>query len=257
MHRTPVLVAAVVFCAATALAQSTEHKRPDQRTQVPLTLSVLYQRIPDVQFRDTPLEQVMEWLADLMQLNVSVRWNLLHDVGIQRDTPVSIQARNLRLTQVLWLVMNEAGGSETRLAYRASGHLLVLSTAQDLDREMITRVYDVADLLISLPSAPRQSDFDVTQNLGQSGSGGGSSSSIFVGKSSGSSSDDPNARAGESGQVQQLIELIQQTIEPESWHSVGGTGTIVAFHNLLIVRNTIAVHQRLGGYVTEEEAAGH
>ena len=33
----------------------------------------------------------------------------------------------------------------------------------------------------------------------------------------------------------------------------GGTGTIQAFRNLLVVRNNLLVHQSLGGYVEEND----
>ena len=268
MNRSLAPLALTVLLAAAALgqdgqsAQNAGQRAAAQHAQAPQTIRILYQRIPDVRFQDTPFEQVMEWLADLTQLNLSVRWQVLKDAGISRDAPISIQARNLRLTQVLWLIMNEAGGSDVKLAYRASGNLLVLSTADDLNKEMITKIYDVSDLLINLPQASRQNSFDVTQGLGQntSGGGGGGSSGMFGGgqgqQQTGGYDSTGQGQQGEQQMMQQLVDLIQSTIEPDSWRQNGGQGTIQPFHRALVVRNTILVHQRLGGYVTEEEAAG-
>ena len=46
-----------------------------------------------------------------------------------------------------------------------------------------------------------------------------------------------------------LIEIIQRSIEPGSWGE--GGGSITAFRQQLIVRNTILVHQALGGPVSD------
>lgn len=260
MNRILTVAAAGGLLAAAVLAQDNTRRRPAPRAQVPDTLRILNQRIPDVRFQDTPFEQVMEWLADLTQLNISVRWQTLQDAGVERDTPISIQARNLRLTQVLWLIMNDAGGSEVKLGYRASGNLMVLSTAADLDKEMITKIYDVSDLLTTLPQATRQAAFDVTQGMGQSGGsggGGGGGSGMFGGQGSGinQGQDTQNQTSGAT-EIQTLVELIEQTVEPDSWRTNGGPGTIVPFQRMLIVRNTILVHQRLGGYVSDSDITG-
>ena len=37
---------------------------------------------------------------------------------------------------LLWMIMNAAGGSDVKLAYRASNNLLILSTADDLGTEI-------------------------------------------------------------------------------------------------------------------------
>jgi hypothetical protein len=202
----------------------------------------------------------MEWLADFTQLNISVRWQTLEDAGVARDTPITIQARNLRLSQILWMIMNEAAGSDLKLAYRASGTLLILSTEEDLSREMVTKIYDVADLLLDVPRAPRSMSFDVTQGMGQggqSGGGGGSGTGMFgQGTQQNQQQEQYGNEQGGQAQMDKLIELIQQTVEPDSWHLNGGQGTIVAFQRSLVVRNTILVHQRLGGYLTEEDVVG-
>jgi len=224
------------------------------------TVRILNQRLPEITFTETPFDQVMEWLADFTGLNISVRWQVLADSGIERDTPISIQARNLRLSQVLWLIMNEAGGSEVKLAYRASGSLLVLSTAEDLSQEMVTKIYDVSDLLLNVMQAPRQSTFDVTQGMGQGGvGGGGGGGGGMFGQGTqqqGQQQGDEFGQQGTQEQMEKLIELIKQTVEPDSWRDNGGLGTIFAFQNMLVVRNSILVHQRLGGYLTEEEVLG-
>lgn len=213
------------------------------------TLRILNQRIPEVTFEEAPFDQVMQWVEQTMQINVSVRWQILEDAGVQRDKPISVRVRNVRFSQVLWMIMNEAGGPDLKLAYRASGNLLILSTVEDLGKEMITRVYDVSDLLVRVPrfSGPR---LDLSQQ-GGGGQGGGGGQNLF--QDEGQDDDSDNRGEGEEDlEIERLRQIIVQTVEPETWADNGGPGTIVAFRNQLIVRNSIFVHQRLGGYVLED-----
>ncbi len=252
--------------AAAVLAQPAPPASTTPRAQNTNTVSILNQRVPEITFEDLSLEQVMSWLADFTHMNVNVRWQILADAGVDRDKPISIHARNLRLSQVLWLIMSEAAGTELKLAYRASGNLLVLSTAEDLDKEMVTKIYDVADLIINLPRATRQGAFNVTQGLGQSGQGGsggggggGGAGGGMFGQGQGQQQQQQgrgDTTGGTTQQIEQLVELIRQTVEPDTWRENGGAGSITAFQKSIVVRNTLLVHQRLGGYVTESDVVG-
>ncbi len=213
----------------------------------PNTLRILNQRIQEVSFEEAPFDQVMEWVEQTMQINVSVRWQTLEDAGVRRDKPISVRVRNVRFSQVLWMIMNEAGGTDLKLAYRASGNLLILSTAEDLGKEMITRVYDVSDLLVRVPrfTGPR---LDLSQQSGAGQGGGGQN--LF--QDEGNDQDRSRGEGEENIEIENLRQIIVQTVEPETWADNGGQGTIVAFRNQLIVRNSIFVHQRLGGYIEED-----
>ncbi|MFQ5806316.1 MAG: hypothetical protein ACE5I3_07695, partial [Phycisphaerae bacterium] len=136
-----------------------------------------------------------------------------------------------------------AGGPDLKLAYRASGELLIVSTAEDLGREMVTIVYDVSDLLTHIP---RFADARRVDPTGLGGAG--------LHRQGGQQSTDERERnQDDDADIQKLVELIIQTVEPDSWTDNGGLGTIQAFRNVLVVWNNIRVHQALGGYVEESD----
>ena len=195
----------------------------------------------------------MEWVADFTGMNVVVRWDVLVGAGVARDKPITVKVKNLRLSQVLWMIMNEAGGSDVKLACRASGTLLILSTAEDLNKEMITKVYDVADLLTRARRFNNAARMDPSQALSQGsqggGRGGGSGSQLFQSTQQGGETADQ--QQSQDTDIQTLITLITSTVEPDSWNTGGGTGQVYAYRNLLVVYNTLLVHQKIGGYVDE------
>lgn len=53
---------------------------------------------------------------------------------------------------------------------------------------------------------------------------------------------------GGAGPAQELIDLIQNTIAPESWAANGGSGTMMFYapQNLLVVRQTAEAHAQVG-----------
>ena len=61
------------------------------------------------------------------------------------------------------------------------------------------------------------------------------------------------AAGGPNAQAIKLIDLIQNTIEPESWQANGGQGTISYFArlNALVIRQTGEVHHQLGGVLEQ------
>lgn len=253
--RTILAGALVAIFAATSFGQQPSSLTPRSNvTQKPNTLIQLRKRIPEVSFTELPLDQVIDWVQSYTGMNVVVRWQTLTDAGIDKDKPISINVKNLPLSQVLWMIMQEAGGTDLKLAYRASGNLLILSTEEDLGREMLTKVYEVADLLIRPPyfsGAPR---IDLSQQQ-QGGTQGGGGQSVFQGGANGGGGTEDqganNQREGQAGDMQALITLITQVVQPDSWEINGGVGTITAWRNMIVVRNNILVHQQIGGPITE------
>lgn len=217
------------------------------RSRVPTTLSYLNERIAEVDFDQAPFDQVIDWIASLTPMNVVVRWQILEDAGIERDKPITMQVRNLRLAQVLWIILDEAGGPDLKLACRASGELLIISSQEDLEKEMLIRVYDVSDLLARIPifrDAPQL-------ELAGQGGGQGARQSVFVPQGGAGQPYEPGP-AEQADDVEKLISLVVRTVEPHSWAVNGGLGTIQAFRSQLVVWNNIRVHQALGGYVEED-----
>lgn len=245
------LTVTLIALLLTASASAQLMNRGSARSGQSKTERLMNLVIPEVRFVEQPFIQVMDWLEEFTGANIQVRWETLEFGGVDRETPISLQAQNVRLSLVLWMVMNEAAGADVVLAYRASGDQIILSTADDLGREVITRVYDVADLMIQVPSANRP-QFDFQQGLGQQGGGG---QSVFGNQRQNQQRSGEGAgitAGGPSAQMQQLIELLQQVVEPDTWEINGGQGRIRSWRNLLVVTNTLMVHQQLAGYVEED-----
>lgn len=228
-------------------------------------------RLPEIRYDDTPLEQVLENLAGLANVNLSIRWQKLAEYGIKRDTPITLNVRNLRVRQVLWLVMNQPPLSDAKLAYRADADMVLFSTADDLGQEMIVKVYDVAELLqtrLARPTASFGRTHQIVESVTPAVAAGAvavqpvtrtyGSGTILVGEdSAGDVYDEQDEGGGATGdednikqqRLAQLINVITTSVEPDEWTVNGGRCSIAPWRTHLIVRATPLVHQALGGPV--------
>jgi general secretion pathway protein D len=197
---------------------------------------------PEVSFTDQPFDQIVDFLVDLNQINMSVDWEDLELAGIERDKPVTIKLREVALRTVLDEVLAQVGG-DVHLAYAVGDGLLRVATKDKLDRDKYILVFDIRDLLVRVPrfrGAPR---IDLTQQS-TGGAGGGN---VFGGSSGGGGQNDDDENQGGGGQnggvddeqVQELLDIIRQTVEPDSWRETGGgEGALRELNGQLIVYNT-------------------
>jgi type II secretory pathway component GspD/PulD (secretin) len=208
--------------------------------------------LPDVRFEETAFEQVMDFLGEMTKVNISVDWTDLADNGVERDKPVTVRLSNVTFRTVLNEVLSQAGG-DVHLAFAVGDGLLRIATKQKLDRNKLVLIYDIRDLLVNVPQATRQAAFDVTQGMGQggtSGGGGGGGGGMFGGQGGGMQQGG-DQYGGQNGQqpgqlAQQVIDIIRQTVEPDSWRETGGgDGSIRDLNGQLIIYNTSDAHRQV------------
>ncbi len=206
----------------------------------------LKEEVPEVNFQDQPLEQVVETLSSIANVNISPDWQDLEANGIERDKPVSMKLTNVAVSTVLREVLSQVGG-DVRLAYKAADGLIRLASKEKLDREKFVLVYDIRDLLINIPRFAGESRLDPGQALQQQqGQGGFNSGSLFTADGSHGEEFLKNDNGHSAGVSQKIMDLIHQTVEPDSWRETGGgDGSLRELNGQLIVYNTSDAHREV------------
>ena len=207
----------------------------------------LRSRVSEIEWDDIPFGDVIEWTRDLGKINVVVRWNVLNEQGIDEDSPVSLRLKNSAVATILSETLAQLSEGE-ELRYIGVGPTLTISTRADFNRKLYVKTYPVNDLLFRIPDYLNAPEVNLQQGGGGGGAGGGSASqNPFQGGGGGGGGDDEDANA-RSERMKELIELIIEAIEPESWRVNGGEGTIKSFNDsILVVRACLDVHEKLGG----------
>lgn len=224
--------------------------RPTMNT----ALALLRTQVEDVNWLDTPFEDVVDWLKGEGegQVNVVPRWAALSVESIDRESLVTLQLNNTTVAEVLNEVMRQLS-DDAQLRYRGMGNTLRISTKSDFDRKMYVRVYDVTDILFRVPDFGEEAPLIDLQQAGRGsgggGGGGGGGQSVFQGSSSGAQTGGEQDEDELEERLEELRVVIEEVIEPDSWDTLnGGPGRIRIFNLSLIVYNTIEVHELIAGH---------
>lgn len=240
--------------------EKTSRRRSSDELREPESTRRARQRLrtaaPEIQFDAMAFEDVIDRLRAMTGLNIVPNWAALEAVAIEKDAEVSLQLRDVSYEKTLDLILSEVSGGEVDLAYEIDEGIIRISTKEDLSRRTKSVAIDVRDLLISVPTF-RGPTIDISQ-IGQSGQqAGGLGGGKFIEGGGGGSGGGQGQNPFQDGQnddedvdtndaLQPLIDLIQATIEPESWREAGGNvGSISTLNQMIVVTQTSTAQQQL------------
>ncbi len=235
----------------------------------------------DVNFDNQPLSVVLDTLARMTGVNVHIDRAGLNAEGVTSETPVSIiLSQPVSLRSALNLILEEL-----RLSYVIRNEVLLITSEMARDTDVYQEVYNVADLVIGipnfvpgfnvgLPSAIRDAHNVMApggfgaMNMGRPMPLTMASADLLPDQQNssvlsqmplddllpGASSlgNNPTITPGGQGgaamaDFDTLMQLIRDTIQPDTWDDLGGAGTITPFPgNLsLVVSATQQVHEEI------------
>ena len=211
---------------AEAAAPATQADAVDADTA--RTNQLLDRRIGELNLDEKPFSDAIDQLRQTSDLNLFVNWRALEAAGIARDTPVNLRLKHAKLSRVLQVVLDEVGGGTVKLGYEVEDGVVTITTAEDLNSNTHTRVYDVRDLITPFPDAspvPRR--------------GGGAGEPA------------PTTQP-QQALINQVAELVRETIEPEAWREAGGSvASMRELHGQLIITATPQMHAGIANLLTQ------
>nr|WP_236625180.1 general secretion pathway protein GspD [Rhodopirellula sp. SWK7] len=235
----------------------------------------------ELKYRNSPLGEVLDDLSAVTGVPIVIDQRALAAIRISRDTPVSksitsrlplksalnILLEDLDLTYVLQNDVLNVTSREARRTmtfprtYRVadlvtpipnfiSGYEHGLAGALKSAYQMIRPTTDVQVVPVSMTDLGGGMANNASNNLGRNmlgqynpmGSGSG-----FAGGLGTSGMAQSGRGGGSMADFDSLMQLIQQTIEPDSWEALGGVGTMAPYpQNLsLVISTTSDVHDQI------------
>jgi hypothetical protein len=94
-----------------------------------------------VDFHESPLQTVVDYLKDLHSIEIQLDVKALEDGGMGTDTPVSRKLSGISLRSALRLLLGSID-----LTFIIKNEVLLITTKEVADAELVTRTYPVADL---------------------------------------------------------------------------------------------------------------
>ena len=230
---------------ARSSGKSGKSGKAQSKTPKNLARKALKVVIENAEFEDMTFEDFVEWLGRETKANVVVRWKIVEKEGVERDAPIYLKQKNITVKKLLPMVFRqvteELDGVE--LAARTDGNILLISTRKNLNAKMVVRTYPVRDLLLHIPNFESQRDLIDGRGRGP-----------VAGRRGAGGAGDPHAKLD--ARTRKLIAVIIGAIEPGSWQINGGRGTIGYFRGRLVIRNSLEVHQRIGGALGDRPKDG-
>jgi hypothetical protein len=159
-----------------------------------------------IDFVETPLKDVAQSLSQQFGVPIVLARKKLDEAGISPDTSITKKLDNLPLESALRLILKDV-----ELGLTIRDNVIVISTGEDIESQLVTRVYPVLDLIARSVVSDKDgktisfADYDI------------------------------------------LIEVITSTLKPDSWDDVGGPGAIDYLDSAgaLVVSQTRDVHWQL------------
>jgi type II secretory pathway component GspD/PulD (secretin) len=220
-------------------------------------------------YRDTPLHQVLDDLAGWSNINIVHDVPALKDANISTAQPITMKLEGASLKSALNLLLHQA-----HLTYQVQNDALVITTEENSHGKLERRVFPVLDLVIPvlnstggggaamLQAAAGGGTIGEQNNLKINGQTtpwlgmnsmstgtpvGGNNSVTGVNNGASMTSQSTQTKNPSDTIEDVLIKLIQNTIEPQSWSTVGGPGTI-EFYPLgkaLVVNQTPDIQEQV------------
>lgn len=236
-------IAACILCAA-FVSQAWAQVQADPRRE---TLNKLAKRV-NVDLADARLEDVVQFISTIGSLEFEVYWQ--DDTGrdgLDKDAQVSIRASNLPILSIVERILTKTntgfGGNGWQLTPEG---IVQIGPKSRLNESATLKVYDIQDLLFEVNNYTEvpELDLDAAVQQSQGGGGGGGGQGIFED----TEEEDANQPTTEE-KARQLIDIIQESIDPDEWIDNGGDGASIRYYRgTLLVRAPDYIHRQLGGY---------
>lgn len=223
--------------------------------------ATLRETVLDIEFNDQPLEGILTHLAESLKVNVHVRWDSLEELGVSRDTTVSMHLKQVSVERVLRLLLE---GLPERVDFEVDEGILVVASRDRIRREMVTRVYDVRDLIGEGGATVRQvrgkrdwSYSDAQPDYRRLAWARAALVQSTDQPAELPAQETPAESASEDDEGDALLELIYAVIEPDEWEDNGGRGQARIYQGTLAVRQTATVHRLLDEFLRDLRRARH
>jgi tetratricopeptide (TPR) repeat protein len=121
-----------------------------------------------MEYLDAPLSDVVKQLQDEYHIPILLDKPALEEAAIPPEQPVTISLNNVSLRSALRLLLKQLG-----LTYVIKDEILVITTKEAAEKELVVKVYPVADLVLPVDATSLSSGGGGGLGGGQQGGGGG------------------------------------------------------------------------------------
>ena len=202
----------------------------------------------NIKFDNTPLSDVLTYIREATKVNFDINWKSLEESGVTKETPITIEARDITHARLLDMVLDQVSSGKDRLSrvyWVINDGVVTVASGNALNNDMITKVVDVSDVLVLVPNIPGPV-LDLAQSTpsstgGSSSTGGGNGGNGLFGQ--GGNGAEPIAVEDSPAVARQklrdnLIQAIKDSIGEDMWKP-DGKGSISMVGSKMVISQTL------------------
>ena len=141
------------FSSGKCCAQGYVHVESEAESRARLQIESALSRIGSIDCVDKPLQELADDLGRRMGVSIVLAKSALADAAITDDTPVTAQISGVTYRSLLRLVLGDL-----KLAWTFRNEVIVITTPEDAESMLETRLYPVLDLVA--PGSKTDEEFD-------------------------------------------------------------------------------------------------
>lgn len=224
----------VVVLGILSMAQAPRGEDPRTEALVRLLQPVT------AELRDARLEDAIIYLEQVSGVTIEAQWRdeAPSGAGLDREALITLSAEGMSGLAFLERVIDKGDDDFDSATWQATEYGTIEAAPRSaLNRSAYAKLYDVQDLLLEIPNFTETPDLELGSIV--QGQGGSNQNSDV----------DIPENVSEQERMDQLVEIIQTSVEFEQWRDNGGDGaTITPYRDgAILVRAPAYIHRQLGG----------
>jgi hypothetical protein len=255
--RVPVLtrIGVLSLCLlAGVMASEPAWCQPDDRAtaQAKAQNLALMLRTVSLKVQEQRLDDIVRYITELTGADLEVLYiDSRNPEGLDPERPITLDVQNVSALRLLELTLEQAARDSFEGAtwqFTPWGSIEA-GLKSSLNRRQRIQIYDIADLLLTVPDFNDAPEIDLQQVVQGGQGGGGGGQGVFGGGQGGGGNNNEDDERDLDERRQEIIGLIEAVIEPDQWQAAGGDGgTITIFQNTLVIRAADYIHRQIDGY---------
>ena len=236
-------------------------KKSDEEIQIEKSL----QRKISLHEDNVPLVDVIRKIKAVADINIVFDEAGLEEEGVSSNTAISIDVDSITVKSALNLILQRF-----QLAYMVDNEVLKITNHVRQRGEMVNAIYNVADLVVTIPNFGTDSSGASPRIGSVPGPGQGFGSQAFLNNGIGGQAFaqvGPNSNgfnipgeqesrlngARRSTDFTELTNLITSTIAPDTWEQAGGQARVQSFETTLslVIRQTQKTHEEIADLLAQ------
>lgn len=195
-------------------------------------------------FDNVPLFKALAYISQSTGVPVDTDWRSLEQIGVDQTTTVSMTLGDQPARVVLEKVLKQVSRDRINKADSAiNDGIMTVGSVDTIRRQTVTVTYPIADMLLF---APDYSDVPVMDLESKVGAG---AKRLAVNDAF---RKDVKAVPDKKERIRQIISVIEQGVDAETWKENGGdVGSITELNGLLVITNTAKNHKEITGLLSK------